>query len=161
VRTPTANVEAPSGGTIVAAEHRAPLLVDVTPLTLSVETVQGYCDPVIERNTTVPCEQMREFATAADNQTSVRVRVAQGESTRFDQNTLLGEVELFGLPPAPRGSIQISVVFALDANGMLNVSAMETATGRVTSAQLRLLGLPTNEEVAHMAARQGQRQLSV
>jgi molecular chaperone DnaK len=137
---------------------RAPLLIDVTPLTLVVETVGGYCDPIIARNTQVPCEERREFVTAADGQTVVRVRVAQGESKRFGENTLLGEVELSGLLAAPRGSVQISVCFALDSNGMLNVSATEVQSGRATAAQLRLVGLPEAHDVSAMASRQNQRQ---
>jgi molecular chaperone DnaK len=136
----------------------APLLVDVTPLTLVVETVQGYCDAIIARNTPVPCEQSRDFVTASDGQALVRVRVAQGESKLFQENTLLGEVELSGLPQAPRGSVQITVTFALDASGMLNVSARETSTGRATQALLRLVGLPQAEDVLAMAQRQLARQ---
>ncbi len=135
----------------------APLLVDVTPLTLVVETVQGYCDPIITRNTQVPCEQSRDFVTASDGQTVVKVRVAQGESKLFQQNTLLGEVELSGLPQGPRGSVQITITFALDASGILNVSARETSSGRVTQALLRLVGLPGADDVAAMAERQLQR----
>ncbi|HEY4221955.1 MAG TPA: Hsp70 family protein, partial [Myxococcota bacterium] len=86
-----------------------PLLIDVTPLTLAVETVNGFCDAVIERNTQVPCERTRVFVTAADNQTFVRVRISQGESSRFGENTLLGEVELGGLHPARRGEVQIAL----------------------------------------------------
>jgi molecular chaperone DnaK len=137
---------------------RAPLLIDVTPLTLAVETVSGYCDPIIQRNTQVPCEERREFVTASDGQTVVRVRVSQGESKRFGENTLLGEVELSGLPAAPRGTVQISVCFGLDANGMLNVSATEVQTGRATAAQLRLIGLPEAHDISAMASRQNQRQ---
>jgi molecular chaperone DnaK len=132
----------------------APVLVDVTPLTLAVETVEGFCDPIIGRNTTVPCSRTREFVTAADNQTSVRVRVSQGESARFLENTLLGEIELSGLRPARRGDVRIAVSFALDASGMLVVSAKDVATGRETSAQVRLVGLPDAAEVARMTARQ-------
>jgi molecular chaperone DnaK len=130
-----------------------PVLVDVTPLTLSVETVGGYCDTIIERNTPVPCERTREFATVSDNQTHVRVRVSQGESSRFTDNTLLGELELTGLRPAPRGQVQIAVTFGLDANGMLNVSARDAMTGRVTSAQVRLVGLPGQDDIAALQAR--------
>jgi len=135
----------------------APVLVDVTPLTLAIETVEGFCDPIIERNTTVPCSRTREFVTAADNQTSVRVRVSQGESKRFLENTLLGEVELSGLRPARRGDVRIAVSFALDASGMLVVSARDVGTGRETSTQVHLVGLPDAQEVARMAARQAGR----
>ncbi|HYP88376.1 MAG TPA: Hsp70 family protein, partial [Polyangiaceae bacterium] len=131
-----------------------PVLVDVTPLTLAVETVEGFCDSIIARNTTVPCSRTREFVTAADNQTSVRVRVSQGESKRFGENTLLGEVELSGLRPARRGDVRIAVSFALDASGMLVVSAKDVGTGRETSTQVHLVGLPDAQEVARMAARQ-------
>jgi molecular chaperone DnaK len=131
-----------------------PVLVDVTPLTLAVETVEGFCDSIIGRNTTVPCSRTREFVTAADNQTSVRVRVSQGESKRFGENTLLGEIELSGLRPARRGDVRIAVSFALDASGMLVVSAKDVGTGRETSTQVHLVGLPDAQDVARMAARQ-------
>jgi molecular chaperone DnaK len=131
-----------------------PVLVDVTPLTLAVETVEGFCDSIIARNTTVPCSRTREFVTAADNQTSVRVRVSQGESKKFSENTLLGEIELSGLRPARRGDVRVAVSFALDASGMLVVSAKDVGTGRETSTQVHLVGLPDAQEVARMAARQ-------
>ena len=137
----------------------APLLIDVTPLTLAVETVNGFCDPVIERNTQVPCERTRVFVTAADNQTLVRVRIAQGESSRFGENTLLGEVELSSLSPAPRGEVQIAVSFSLDTNGMLNVSAKEVATGRATATQVRLVALPEASDIARMTQRNAARQM--
>jgi molecular chaperone DnaK len=131
----------------------APVLIDVTPLTLSVETVGGYCDPVIARNTPVPCDRTREFVTASDNQTVVRVRVGQGESSQFGQNTLLGELELSGLRPGLRGTVQIAVTFALDTNGMLNVSAQDKQTGRATTAQVHLVGLPELQQLGALAAR--------
>ena len=131
----------------------APVLVDVTPLTLSVETVGGYCDALIARNTPVPCDRTRTFATATDNQTTVRVRVSQGESTRFGANTVLGELELSGLRAAPRGEVEIAVTFALDTNGMLDVSARDLQTGRATQAQLLLVGLPEPQQLAGLVAR--------
>lgn len=149
----------PRGGSVPPAPDTrsgrpaVPLLIDVTPLTLTVETVGGFCDTVIARNTPVPCAQTRDFVTAADLQTVVRVRVAQGESRRFDENTLLGEVELPNLQPQPRGVLQIAVTFALDSNGMLSVSALERTSGRATAAQLRLLGLPDAQQIANMTAR--------
>ncbi|MEO7032180.1 MAG: Hsp70 family protein [Polyangiaceae bacterium] len=136
-----------------------PLLIDVTPLTLAVETVNGFCDSIIERNTQVPCERERVFVTAADNQTLVRVRISQGESIHFGENTLLGEVELGGLRPAPRGEVMIAVSFSLDTNGMLNVSAQDVGTGRVTSAQVRLVALPDAGDIAHMTQRNAARQI--
>ena len=131
-----------------------PLLVDVTPLTLTVETVQGYCDPVIGRNSPVPCERSRTFVTAADNQSTVRVRVAQGESKAFRENTLLGEVELSGLRPAPRGQVKIEVIFGLDTDGILNVRAVDVATGHEARVTVRLVAVPDMGNVAEMAARQ-------
>jgi molecular chaperone DnaK len=130
-----------------------PVLVDVTPLTLSVETVGGYSDPLIARNNPVPCSKTRDFVTAADYQTTVRVRVGQGESNRFAENTLLGEVELSGLRSGLRGEVQVSVTFALDTSGMLEVSARDVQTGRVTSAHVHLVGLPEPHHVAGLAAR--------
>ena len=136
----------------------APLLIDVTPFTLAVETVNGFCDAVIERNTQVPCERTRVFVTAVDQQTLVRVRISQGESSRFGENTLLGEVELSGLSPAPRGDTQIAVSFSLDSNGMLSVSAKDVATGRATGTQVRLIALPESAEIARMIQRNAARQ---
>jgi molecular chaperone DnaK len=144
-------------GLVPAPAHampRAPLLVDVTPLTLSVETVSGFCDTIIERNTPVPCERTRAFVTAADNQTSVRVRVSQGESARFSDNTLLGQLELSGLRPAPRGQVEIAVTFALDTDGILNVRATDVATGHATAARVRLVGMPEAADVSQMVERQ-------
>ncbi|MEB2324458.1 MAG: Hsp70 family protein, partial [Sorangiineae bacterium] len=135
------------------ASPPAPLLVDVTPLTLTVETVGGFCHTIIARNTPVPCEQARSFVTASDLQTTVRVRVSQGESNRFAENTLLGELELTGLRPAPRGQVEISVLFRLDADGILDVRALDTATGHSASARVRLVGLPESPQVDAMIAR--------
>ena len=147
----------PPPAPLIASAPPPPVLVDVTPLTLAVETVEGFCDSIITRNTTVPCSRTREFVTAADNQISVRVRVSQGESKKFVENTLLGEIELSGLRPARRGDVRIAVSFALDASGMLVVSAKDVGTGRETSTQVHLVGLPDAEEVARMAARQAAR----
>jgi molecular chaperone DnaK len=131
----------------------------VTPLTLAVETVNGFCDALIERNTQVPCERTRVFVTARDNQTLVRVRISQGESSHFAKNTLLGEVELSGLTPAPRGEVQIAVSFSLDTNGMLDVSAKEVATGRVTATQVRLIALPDANDISWMTERNASRRI--
>jgi molecular chaperone DnaK len=133
-----------------------PLLIDVTPLSLCVETVSGFRDVVIARNTPVPCEQSRTFVTAQDGQETVLVRVGQGESERFEATTLLGELELLGLPSAPRGSVRVVVTFALDTNGMLDVRAADEQTGRASSARLRLVGLPDAEDVVRMQERHKQ-----
>ena len=132
----------------------APLLLDVTPLSLGVETVGGYCDVIIERNTPVPCERTRMFATAADNQTAVNINVAQGESNRFAENTMLGHVELTGIRPAGRGEVQIAVTFEIDADGILGVRAVDQATGQQTAAKIRLGGaVPSQAEMDQMRQR--------
>ncbi|HEY3257023.1 MAG TPA: Hsp70 family protein, partial [Polyangiaceae bacterium] len=158
---PQAPAAAPYGGfenvSMTRSMPPTPLLIDVTPLSLAVETVNGFCDAVIERNTQVPCECTRVFVTAVDHQTLVRVRISQGESSRFAENTLLGEVELSGLNPAPRGETQIAVSFSLDTNGMLSVHAKDVATGRATSTQVRLIALPESAEIARMIQRHAAR----
>lgn len=131
-----------------------PLLLDVTPLSLSVETVGVYCDVLLDRNTPVPCERTREFVTVQDGQQTVRLRVAQGESRIFAENLLLGELELTGLRPAPRGQLRISVTFGLDSDGMLHVRAIDLDTGRATTSELRLAGIPSPAEITQMASRQ-------
>jgi molecular chaperone DnaK len=136
-------------------EGRLPLLVDVTPLGLAIETAGGYAQFLVSANTPVPCDRTMRFATAADNQTSVVVRVAQGDAARFDGNALLGEVTLVGLRSASRGLVQIDVTFAIDVSGILHVSAKDVETGLETSAQIRLLG--TRDDAAdleQMAKRQ-------
>jgi len=129
------------------------LLVDVTPLSLSVETVGGFCDRIIQRNSQVPCEERRVFVTTADNQTTVRVRVCQGESREFPRNTLLGEIILDGLHPAPRGQVRIEVAFALDTDGILDVTARDVATSKMASAKLELVALTGLGELEQLAAR--------
>jgi len=133
----------------------APLLIDVTPLSLSVETVGGFCDVLIEANTPVPCDRTRPFATASDGQTDVRVRVAQGPSKRFVENTYLGELELHGIASAPRGETQIAVTFEIDADGILNVRARDMKTGQETAARMQLVGAQGDPaDMAAMQARQ-------
>jgi molecular chaperone DnaK len=133
----------------------APLLIDVTPLSLGVETVGGYCDILIEANTPVPCDRTRSFTTAAAGQTSVQVRVAQGESKRFDENTFLGEVHLSGVPAGARGEAQIAVTFEIDADGILNVRALDVKTGQATAARIQLVGAQNDAKALEaMQARQ-------
>jgi molecular chaperone DnaK len=132
-----------------------PLLIDVTPLSLSVETVGGFCDILIDANTPVPCDRTRSFATASDGQTAVRVRVAQGKSKRFEENTFLGEVELSGIAPAPRGETQIAVTFEIDSDGILNVRARDIKTGHETIARIQLVGAQSAPaDIEAMQARQ-------
>jgi len=142
-------------GSAVETSANAPLLIDVTPLSLRVETVGGYSDVLIQANSPVPCEKSRTFLTASDRQTVVFIRVAQGESGRFAENTYLGELELSGLKPARRGEVRVQVTFELDADGILNVRAKDTETNRETKATMRLLGAATDAgELEAMAARQ-------
>jgi molecular chaperone DnaK len=114
------------------------VLVDVTPLTLGVETLGGIATPLIARNTPIPVKRSELFTTAADMQTSVTIHVFQGERPMSSDNTSLGEFSLDGLPPAPRGVPKIEVAFDIDANGILSVSAKDTATGR--SQSIRITG---------------------
>jgi molecular chaperone DnaK len=130
-----------------------PVLVDVTPRALVVETVGGWCDVVVQRNAKIPCERTRAFVTSSDGQTLVRVRVAQGEGALFSQNTYLGEVELSGLRAAPRGEVTIQVRFEVDESGTLQVFATDLSTGREAYAMLQLVGVAGAESVAQMRAR--------
>jgi molecular chaperone DnaK len=116
--------------------ERDMLLLDVTPLTLGIETEGGVLTPLVERNTTIPTEKKQIFSTAADNQTAVTVKVYQGERKMAAGNRLLGEFNLEGIPPAPRGIPQIEVKFDLDQNGILNVSARDLGTGKEASVRI-------------------------
>jgi molecular chaperone DnaK len=127
--------------------------VDVTPRALVVETVGGWCDVVVQRNAKIPCERTRAFTTSSDMQTVVHVRVAQGENATFVENTYLGQVELSGLRPAPRGQVTIQVRFEVDESGTLNVHAADVSTGREAHATLQLVGISGHESVEAMTAR--------
>jgi molecular chaperone DnaK len=118
----------------------------VTPRALVVEVVGGYSDTVIARNATIPCEHTRVFATGRDQQTTVHVRVAQGEGQKFSENTYLGELELTGLRAAPRGEVTLSVTFELDADGTLQVRATDTSSGKEARASMRLIAVAQDEE---------------
>jgi molecular chaperone DnaK len=137
------------------AASAAPLLIDVTPISLGVEVAGGFTDVLIMANTPVPCDRGRVFRTASDGQTAVVVRVAQGESEKFALNTCLGDVELSGLKAAARGEVQIEVIFEIDADGILNVKARDLDSGRETAAKMRLLGAETDAaNVEQMMSRQ-------
>jgi molecular chaperone DnaK len=131
----------------------APVLVDVTPRGLVVETAGGYTDTIIPRNSKIPCERTRRFATGRDMQTTVRVRVGQGESPQFPQNTFLGEVELSGLRPAPRGEVTVAVTFEVDADGTLRIRARDVQTGQEARATLQLIGVADESSVVMMINR--------
>ncbi|MGK2859870.1 MAG: molecular chaperone DnaK, partial [Thermoanaerobaculia bacterium] len=117
-------------GGVLAGEVKDVLLLDVTPLTLGIETLGNVMTPMIERNTTIPTRKSETFSTAADNQTSVEIKIYQGERQMARDNKLLGNFNLVGLPPAQRGVPQIEVTFDIDANGILNVGAKDLGTGK-------------------------------
>ena len=112
------------------------LLLDVTPLTLGIETLGGVTTTMIERNTTIPTRRSETFSTATDNQPAVEIHVLQGEREFAKDNVTLGQFHLVGLPPAPRGMPQIEVTFDIDANGIVNVSAKDLGTGKEQSIQI-------------------------
>ncbi len=129
-------------GGVLAGEVQDVLLLDVTPLSLGIETLGGVMTKLVERNTTIPAERKQVFSTADDNQTAVTVRVFQGEREMAADNRLLGQFNLEGIPPAPRGMPQIEVKFDIDANGILNVSAKDLGTGKEQTVQDRAIERP-------------------
>jgi molecular chaperone DnaK len=126
------------------------LLLDVTPLTLGVETLGGVMTPIIERNTTIPIKKSQIFSTAEDNQSAVTIHVLQGERPMAADNISLGHFNLEGLPPAPRGMPQIEVTFDIDANGILNVSARDQATGKAQAIKITASTNLSKEEIDRM-----------
>jgi molecular chaperone DnaK len=136
---------------VLAGDVKDLLLLDVTPLTLSIETLGGVATPMIPRNTTIPTKKTETFSTAADSQTEVEVHVLQGERPMAAQNRTLGKFKLGGIPPAPRGVPQIEVTFDIDANGILNVTAKDNATGKDTRITITSSSGLSKEEVEKMA----------
>jgi molecular chaperone DnaK len=136
---------------VLAGEVKDLLLLDVTPLTLAIETLGGVATPMIPRNTTIPTKKTETFSTAADNQTEVEVHVLQGERPMAGQNRTLGKFKLGGIPPAPRGVPQIEVTFDIDANGILNVTAKDMATSKDTRITITSSSGLSKEEVERMA----------
>jgi molecular chaperone DnaK len=118
----------------------APLLIDVTPHALGIETVGGFTDTIIKRNASIPTRNTRTFATAIDNQDSVRLNILEGEGKRAEENRILGELVLFDIPPAKRGNVKIDVSFEIDPDGILKVSARDTNTNQVQQVRLNLAG---------------------
>jgi len=138
-------------GGVLQGEVKDLLLLDVTPLTLAIETMGGVATPMIQRNTTIPTRKAETFSTAADNQSAVDVHVLQGERPLANQNRTLGKFQLNGIPPATRGVPQIEVTFDIDANGILNVAAKDLATGRDQNITITASSGLSKEEVARMA----------
>jgi molecular chaperone DnaK len=136
---------------VLAGEVKDLLLLDVTPLTLAIETLGGVATPMIPRNTTIPTKKTETFSTAADSQTEVEVHVLQGERPMAGQNRTLGKFKLAGIPPAPRGVPQIEVTFDIDANGILNVNAKDVATGKDTRITITSSSGLSKDEVERMA----------
>jgi molecular chaperone DnaK len=126
------------------------LLLDVTPLSLGIETLGGVNTRLIERNTTIPTRKSQIFSTAADNQTAVTIRVLQGERAMADDNVELGRFDLVGIPPAPRGIPQIEVTFDIDANGIVHVSAKDLGTGKEQSIRITAPKKLSKEEIEKM-----------
>ncbi|MDD5454338.1 MAG: molecular chaperone DnaK [Candidatus Ratteibacteria bacterium] len=131
---------------VLKGEVKDILLLDVTPLTLGIETLGGVRTPLITRNTTIPTRKSEMFTTAADSQTSVEVHVLQGEREMASDNKTIGRFQLMGIPPAPRGVPQIEVTFDIDANGILNVSAKDRATGKEQSIKIQASGGLSEQE---------------
>jgi molecular chaperone DnaK len=139
-------------GAVLSGDVKDVLLLDVTPLTLGIETMGGVATPLIEKNTTIPTKKSQIFSTAEDNQTAVTIHVVQGERKQATGNKSLGRFDLADIPPAQRGMPQIEVTFDLDANGILNVSAADKATGKEQSIRITASGGLSDEDIEQMVA---------
>ena len=137
-------------GAVLTGEVKDVLLLDVTPLTLSIETLGGVATAMIQSNTTIPTRKSETFSTASDNQPSVEIHILQGERPMANDNKSLGRFHLDGIPPAPRGVPQVEVTFDIDANGILNVSAKDKASGKEQSIRITSSGGLSKEEIAKM-----------
>ena len=139
-------------GAVLSGEVKDVLLLDVTPLTLGIETMGGVATPLIEKNTTIPTKKSQIFSTADDNQSAVTIHVVQGERKQATENKSLGRFDLADIPPARRGTPQIEVTFDLDANGILQVSAKDKATGKEQSIRITASGGLSDDDIENMIA---------
>jgi molecular chaperone DnaK len=137
-------------GAVLSGDVKDVLLLDVTPLTLGIETMGGVATPLIEKNTTIPTKKSQVFSTAENNQTAVTIHVVQGERKQASQNKSLGRFDLADIPPAPRGMPQVEVTFDIDANGILNVSAKDKATGKEQSIIIKASSGLSEDEIEKM-----------
>ena len=137
-------------GGVLKGDVKDVLLLDVTPLSLGIETLGGVFTRLIDRNTTIPTRKSQVFSTAEDNQNAVTIRVFQGEREMAADNKMLGQFDLMGIPPAPRGVPQIEVTFDIDANGIVNVSAKDTATGKEQQIRIQASGGLSDEDIESM-----------
>ncbi len=137
-------------GSILQGDMKDLLLLDVTPLSLGIETLGGVMTKMIPRNTTIPTKKSQVYSTAADNQTTVTIRVFQGEREMVSDNKLLGQFDLSGIPPAPRGVPQIEVTFDIDANGIVHVNAKDKATGKDHTVTIQSSGGLSKDDIEKM-----------
>jgi molecular chaperone DnaK len=135
---------------IIRGEAKEVLLLDVTPLSLGIETMGGVSTKLIDRNTTIPTKKSQIFSTAEDNQSAVTIRVLQGERQMVSDNTELGRFDLVGIAPAPRGTAQIEVTFDIDTNGIVHVTAKDKGTGKEQSIKITASTKLSNEEIEKM-----------